>query len=271
MKGHPMCELCDQRAALYCPSDSAFLCICCDSRVHSANFLVARHFRQPLCSNCKALAGDPICGESVPSGNWLCSSCSPEEDFSGVDDDWSSSSSLDSACSACNSSTESLAATATTTTANVCLRRSGSSVTEVSGKDSYVPARFTKRFTKRRRAASTTSVDAREEGTFVNWCKKHGMSSGDSAVAVSSASHTLRFCFARFPGVPMRVSLAASFWFGLRLRGDTAVSTSKNLRRVEEISGVPAKLILAVDAKLVRELRVRRSGRAELEEGWAEC
>ncbi|KAM5579889.1 B-box zinc finger protein 32 [Rosa sericea] len=261
-----MCELCNNHAALYCASDSAFLCFRCDSRVHGANFLVARHVRQPLCSNCKALAGDPISGDGVPNAHRLCSSCSPEC-FSGDEDSFSSSS-FDSACV---SSTESLTGTATTTT-KVCLQRSGSSVTGVSGKYSYVPARFSGRFTKRRvqraRAAST-SADARTEGTFVNWCKKLGMS-GDSAAVVSSGLHALGFCLGRLPGVPLRVSLATSFWFGVRLCGNRAASTCQNLRRVEEISGVPAKLILAVNAKLGRELRVRRA-RPELEEGWAEC
>ncbi|XP_062026293.1 B-box zinc finger protein 32-like [Rosa rugosa] len=262
-----MCELCNHHASLYCASDSAFLCFRCDSRVHGANFLVARHVRQPLCSNCKALAGDPISGDGVPNAHWLCSSCSPEY-FSGDDEDSFSSSS----CSACVSSTESLTGTTATTTTKVCLQRSGSSVTGVSGKYSNVPARFSCRFTKRRvqraRAAST-SADARAEGTFVNWCKRLGMS-GDSAVVVSSALHALGFCLGRLPGVPLRVSLAASFWFGVRLCGNRGVSRCQNLRRVEEISGVPAKLILAVDAKLGRELRVRRA-RPELEEGWAEC
>ncbi|XP_004303825.1 PREDICTED: B-box zinc finger protein 32 [Fragaria vesca subsp. vesca] len=260
-----MCELCDQRAALYCASDSAFLCFRCDSRVHSANFLVARHVRQPLCSNCKSLAGYPISGDGVRTDHWLCSSCSPE-DFSGDDDDSLLSSSLDSVGSACASSTDQ--SLATTTTGKVCPRRSGSSVTEVS-KGSYVPARFSARF-MRRRMQRVRSADARAEGTFVNWCKKLGMSSGDSAVVVSSASHALGFCLARLPGVPLRVALAASFWFGVRICGDRAVSTCQNLRRVEEISGVPVKLILAVDAKLGRELRTRR-GRPEIKEGWAEC
>lgn len=251
------CELCNQKATLYCASDSAFLCFHCDSRVHGANFLVARHVRQPLCSNCKGLAGDAISGGGVPSVRWLCSSCSPENE--------DTLSSFDSACSACVSSTESLAGTTTTTKAG--LQRSESSVTEVSGKSWDAPARFSRGFTKRRmqRArAPSTSADARAEGTFVNWCKKLGLSGN----LVSSASHALGFCLGRLPGVPLRVSLAASFWFGVRFCG---VSTCQNLRRVEEISGVPAKLILAVDAKLGRGLRVRRARPDRLEEGWAEC
>ncbi|KAM0991481.1 hypothetical protein ACFX2C_009858 [Malus domestica] len=89
------CELCDQEASFYCPSDSAFLCSRCDAHVHQANFLVALHVRHPLCSNCKSVA-------ETPDHHSLCFSCSPgifSEDCNG--DAMSSSSD----CSACISST----------------------------------------------------------------------------------------------------------------------------------------------------------------------
>lgn len=46
------CELCKLKAAIYCGSDKARLCWGCDARVHSANFLVARHSRYLLCGEC---------------------------------------------------------------------------------------------------------------------------------------------------------------------------------------------------------------------------
>uniref|UniRef100_A0A2P2R0T3 Secreted protein n=1 Tax=Rhizophora mucronata TaxID=61149 RepID=A0A2P2R0T3_RHIMU len=69
--------------------------------------------------------------------------------------------------------------------------------------------------------------------------------------------------------LPLRVSLAASFWFGVRLCGAKSVSTWQNLRRLEELSGVPAKLIAAVELKLERVSRVG-TARPDTKEGWAE-
>eukprot|EP00250_Pteridium_aquilinum_P028929 c38128_g1_i1 orf=164-814(+) len=50
--GSSYCELCKRRASVYCPSDEALLCELCDAKVHSANFLVARHSRHVLCTCC---------------------------------------------------------------------------------------------------------------------------------------------------------------------------------------------------------------------------
>ncbi|KAF4386940.1 hypothetical protein F8388_006895 [Cannabis sativa] len=49
------CELCDSPAKMYCDSDRASLCWDCDARVHSANFLVAKHMRTLLCRVCQSL------------------------------------------------------------------------------------------------------------------------------------------------------------------------------------------------------------------------
>lgn len=48
------CELCNSVAKMYCESDQAILCWDCDSRVHSANFLVAKHLRTLLCHLCQS-------------------------------------------------------------------------------------------------------------------------------------------------------------------------------------------------------------------------
>ncbi|XP_073042209.1 uncharacterized protein [Primulina eburnea] len=48
------CELCKLKAEIYCGSDKARLCWGCDARVHSANFLVARHSRHLLCGGCRS-------------------------------------------------------------------------------------------------------------------------------------------------------------------------------------------------------------------------
>ncbi|KAL3509568.1 hypothetical protein ACH5RR_028969 [Cinchona calisaya] len=48
------CELCNGLAKLHCESDQASLCWSCDFKVHSANFLVARHSRTLLCRVCQS-------------------------------------------------------------------------------------------------------------------------------------------------------------------------------------------------------------------------
>ncbi|XP_022723735.1 uncharacterized protein LOC111280525 [Durio zibethinus] len=48
------CELCNFVAKIYCESDQAILCWDCDSRVHGANFLVAKHLRALLCHLCQS-------------------------------------------------------------------------------------------------------------------------------------------------------------------------------------------------------------------------
>ncbi|XVE87905.1 hypothetical protein DITRI_Ditri19aG0025900 [Diplodiscus trichospermus] len=48
------CELCNSVGKIYCESDQAILCWDCDSRVHGANFLVAKHLRTLLCHLCQS-------------------------------------------------------------------------------------------------------------------------------------------------------------------------------------------------------------------------
>ncbi|KAA8519913.1 hypothetical protein F0562_014177 [Nyssa sinensis] len=49
------CELCNSTIArMYCDSDEASLCWDCDTKVHTANFLVAKHSRTLLCHACQS-------------------------------------------------------------------------------------------------------------------------------------------------------------------------------------------------------------------------
>jgi hypothetical protein len=286
MKKARACELCNEEASLYCASDAAFLCFHCDARVHQANFLVARHVRQPLCSKCKAFSAERISGAVIHPLRYVCLSCSPEE-FSDEEDLDSSSSSV------CVSSTESCATGPKRIVVEdrgrikekLVKRSLSSSVTEISGEDSSVPVRFDMKNKKKRKigggggAAPTSRVaDAKAEGIFVNWCRKLGVNGN---MVIPFASKALEFCLGRWTVLPFKVSMAASFWLALRFCGDKSVSTCHNLRGLEDVSGVPAKLILAAEAKVARALRV--SGRKakvardtveeeeEEEEGWAEC
>lgn len=288
MKPTP-CELCKEAASVYCPSDSAFLCRGCDARVHQANFLVARHVRNPLCSGCGSLSGHRVSGAGVgPRRPALCLSCSdrPSVDAGPL--------SASSSSSACVSSTESSAVApkkeGRCSSGGRKLQKTGvsSSLTDASGEGSDSPARFGgaaafsgevssgKRSggTDDRRAGAarfreTTRVDAKTEGVFAIWCKKLGLS-GAEAFAV--ASRALRVIAGTPTALPLRVAMAASFWVAMRSCKGRGMSTWQNVKKVEEASGVPAKLILAGEARLVRRARGEKARREErLEEGWAEC
>ncbi|KAJ0007130.1 hypothetical protein Pint_30539 [Pistacia integerrima] len=237
LKPAKSCELCHQEASLYCDSDSAFLCSTCDARVHEANFLVARHVRQTLCCTCNCLTGNFISGaRSLSSLSPICQSCFQTTSSSSSD---------------CISSTED-SAKKIGSNHNIKRRNkissSSSTVSEVSGEISDFPA----------------------EGIFVLWCKWLGLS-GNCDV-VSLACQVFELCLERLTVLPKRVSLAASFWVALRMYGgDRSMGSRQNLRRLEEVSGVPAKLIVAVERKLAPVMRVKRRARYDLEEGWAEC
>ncbi|KAL7588995.1 hypothetical protein Lser_V15G40403 [Lactuca serriola] len=74
------CVLCKSTAKVYCESDMASLCWSCDAKVHSANFLVARHSRSLLCQLCQSptiwtASGDKLC----PSTASICAKCVVED------------------------------------------------------------------------------------------------------------------------------------------------------------------------------------------------
>ncbi|XP_045812090.1 zinc finger protein CONSTANS-LIKE 5 isoform X1 [Trifolium pratense] len=69
-------KLCDSckitSAALFCRSDSAFLCINCDSRIHSANKLSSRHERVWMCEVCEQAPASVTCKADAAA---LCVTC----------------------------------------------------------------------------------------------------------------------------------------------------------------------------------------------------
>lgn len=92
------CELCKSSARIYCESDQASLCWSCDAKVHSANFLVARHSRSLLCRFCQSPTPWTASGEKLgPSTASVCEKCvvdgtsdedeDIEESHGGNDDD----------------------------------------------------------------------------------------------------------------------------------------------------------------------------------------
>lgn len=69
------CELCKYPARMYCESDQASLCWDCDAKVHSANFLVARHSRCLLCHLCQSPTPWKASGEKLGPTVSICERC----------------------------------------------------------------------------------------------------------------------------------------------------------------------------------------------------
>lgn len=105
------------------------------------------------------------------------------------------------------------------------------------------------------------------EGVLENWCRRMGVEDRKRRKVIPTAVKLLRGCVDRMTVLPFRVSLAAALLVALRVRGG---DTCQDLRKVERISGVPAKLILAIESRLARVLKRKRS-REDSEESWAEC
>ncbi|GMH12064.1 hypothetical protein Nepgr_013905 [Nepenthes gracilis] len=69
------CELCRSPATMFCASDQASLCWVCDSEVHSANFLVARHSRSLLCQVCQSTTPWSASGAKLGQTVSVCKNC----------------------------------------------------------------------------------------------------------------------------------------------------------------------------------------------------
>ena len=69
------CELCSNVAAVYCGSDQASLCCQCDSKVHGANFLVAKHSRNLLCHVCQSQTPWTASGAKLGPAFSVCQTC----------------------------------------------------------------------------------------------------------------------------------------------------------------------------------------------------
>ncbi|KAJ8568812.1 hypothetical protein K7X08_032443 [Anisodus acutangulus] len=70
-----LCELCKGLARMYCESDNASLCWDCDAKVHSANFLAARHSRSLLCQVCQSPTAWSAAGAKLGKTVSVCDRC----------------------------------------------------------------------------------------------------------------------------------------------------------------------------------------------------
>uniref|UniRef100_M1B2S4 COL domain class transcription factor n=1 Tax=Solanum tuberosum TaxID=4113 RepID=M1B2S4_SOLTU len=74
------CELCNGLARIYCESDHANLCWDCDLKVHSANFLVAKHSRSLLCNVCQSPTVWSATGAKIGRTVSVCERCVNDEE-----------------------------------------------------------------------------------------------------------------------------------------------------------------------------------------------
>ncbi|KAE8724452.1 hypothetical protein F3Y22_tig00010533pilonHSYRG00439 [Hibiscus syriacus] len=65
---------------MYCESDQAILCWDCDSRVHGANFLVAKHQRTLLCHLCQSPTPWNGSGTKLGPTVSVCDNCVDQND-----------------------------------------------------------------------------------------------------------------------------------------------------------------------------------------------
>ncbi|CAN4100024.1 unnamed protein product [Withania somnifera] len=245
-----LCELCNDQAALFCPSDSAFLCFHCDANVHQANFLVARHLRLTLCSHCNSLTKNRFSPFSQRPA--ICPSCSRN------------SSADESDLHSLSSSSSSTCVSSSTTHKNI------NSSSRKQFLDSSTNDEVNSGVSELARSRSLKLRDPRvATGLFMHWCTKLGMY-GEEGI-VQTACGALEICFRRFRALPMRLGLAACLWFGLTSENDGSKSTWPSLKRLEVISGVPAKLIVATERKLQKIVKPNNQRRPQgMEERWDE-
>lgn len=105
------------------------------------------------------------------------------------------------------------------------------------------------------------------DGVFVKWCDKVGLDGDLRNDVVSYAS--LALAAVEKQRSTNKVVLAAAFWFGVR--NSRTKMTWPSLKKVEDVTGVAAGMIRAVEIKLARGVTMQlRRLRVDSEEGWAE-
>ncbi|KAI3737815.1 hypothetical protein L2E82_27828 [Cichorium intybus] len=118
--------------------------------------------------------------------------------------------------------------------------------------------------------------DWKTRDVLENWCTRLGVGGG----VIEVARHAFESWLAHRWVWPYRVGLAASLWLGLlRFTKDDEKKKIRMrglLKRLEEITGVPARSIVVAESKLESMLRMMKHRRGQqqqedVQEGWAEC
>nr|GEU65723.1 hypothetical protein [Tanacetum cinerariifolium] len=122
------------------------------------------------------------------------------------------------------------------------------------------------------KTASSTSSDWKTREVLENWCSRLGISTSNKVVIAEAAFQVWWIHRSRI--WPYRVAVAASLWLGLlRFTNNKRIRMSGLLKRLEEISGVPAKSIVIAQSKLVATSKTMKRTCEEdnVEESSDEC
>lgn len=317
MKISRVCELCKAEAAVYCSSDFAFLCCSCDTKVHGANFLVACHVRHNICYKCKAFTGG-VCFSGIvykPINN-ICASCLPEF---RAGDSLSSSSACISSTESSSAKKGNLdvgvksratvvgVSSSSSTGAAAVFSKYSASVLSAGEVTSGMARKMDveRKMMIRSVGGARFSVESKVEGILIKWCRRLGLSSSSETSVVRRACHALKASVLcgdqmKLGNMPMHAWLAASLWLSLssvfmmtipreeeeERSAGSGVGLGMDYRqvmmkRLEEISGISVKLILAAKSKLILKMMMMRKRKQlrlhhppkqqHMEEGWAEC
>ncbi|XP_024522753.1 B-box zinc finger protein 32-like [Selaginella moellendorffii] len=253
------CELCQVRAAVYCCADEAYLCWKCDSKVHGANFIVARHLRSILCGRCHSPTA--VLAESSPPGpcSSLCPTCACPASLGDISED-----SIHSQ----HSSTMDHDLAAEEEVSSAAPKRARSSELRTRSRspspDSVIPVSR-----KRKNAAIDAAVIptqqlvtlGRLECVLRNWEGALGLEPSDHRVSL--AMQLLRRIAVsikvnRLPKLDARAALAVCLWISLKLERDRL---SRSIPRVDlfgRCTGIAADVLLTVEARLCDELSTPR-------------
>ncbi|KAK1436955.1 hypothetical protein QVD17_02739 [Tagetes erecta] len=120
---------------------------------------------------------------------------------------------------------------------------------------------------------SSGSDDWKTREVLVSWWSRLGgsSSSSNSSRVIEVARHGFRVWWAnRLEWAPYRVGLAASLWLGFTKQKMKRIGMRRRLlKRLEEISGVPAKSIVLEQSKLAKTMKYKHQH--QYQESWAEC
>lgn len=127
----------------------------------------------------------------------------------------------------------------------------------------------------KRTTSTTTSLsgsdDWKTREVLVSWWSRLGGSSSSSSRVIEVARHGFRVWWVnKLEWAPYRVGLAASLWLGFTKQKMKRIGTRRRLlKRLEEVSGVPAKSIVLEQSKLAKIMTYKHQN--QYQESWAEC
>lgn len=301
----PKCELCCNDAALHCQADSASLCYKCDANVHGVNFLVARHVRVVLCSGCYHHTERNVSGATPNADQSFCCACCKSQDieqtslcnstaesaFAGPLSAVSSehSKGLDvgidcslfhgsrfgegnlKACSREGDNQRTGAAERSEVSINAWSYNDGVSTTSSLGNSQTVDNKpqvesHNKEtgLLHRRSGPRVLNAEMKVEIVFRKWFRHLNLRNPSTVPLAMDLMEKGLQKLGALSRQKIKICLAASFWLAATLCEKQ--NHLPPVKRLEECSGIPSKLILLAESRLGRILRLKMQ-----EEGSAEC